>query len=63
MEKLAEMKRKIDALLADPDLYHDPDPLKFEKLQIKRAEIEAGLERAEALWIAAAEKLESAEAQ
>ncbi len=62
MEKLAQMKRKIDALLADPDLYHDPDPLKFEKLQIKRAEIEAGLEKAEALWVAAAEKLESAEA-
>ncbi len=60
VQKLAEMKAKVDALLADPDLYHDPDPSRFEKLTMKRAEIEAGLARAEALWLAAAERLDEA---
>jgi ATP-binding cassette subfamily F protein 3 len=63
LEKLEEMRRRIDALLADPDLYHDPDPLKFEKLQIKRAEIMDGLARAEGLWLDACARLEQAEAE
>ena len=63
VDKLEEMRRKIDALLADPALYHDPDPLKFERLQIKRAEIAEGLERAEALWLEAQARLEAAEAE
>jgi ATP-binding cassette subfamily F protein 3 len=63
VEKLEEMRRRIDALLADPDLYQDPDPLKFEKLQIKRAEIMDGLARAEGLWLDACARLEEAEAE
>jgi ATP-binding cassette subfamily F protein 3 len=61
--KLEDMKAKVDALLADPDLYQDPDPARFEKLTMKRAEIVAGLKRAEALWTEAAERLEAAEAE
>ena len=38
------------------------DPKKFEDLQKKRAEIIAGLERAEALWMAAQERLDAARA-
>jgi ATP-binding cassette subfamily F protein 3 len=60
--KLEDRKAKIDAHLADPALYQDADAAKFEQLQIKRAEIEDGLARAEALWLAAQERLEQAEA-
>jgi ATP-binding cassette subfamily F protein 3 len=60
--KLEDMKARIDARLADPTLYQDADPAKFEQLQIKRAEIEDGLARAEALWLAAQERLEAAQA-
>jgi ATP-binding cassette subfamily F protein 3 len=63
LEKLAAMKAKVDALLADPALYTAPDPATFESLQIKRAEIEQGLVRAEALWLEATERLEAAEAE
>ncbi|SDZ97221.1 ABC-F family ATP-binding cassette domain-containing protein [Rubrimonas cliftonensis] len=61
MEKLADMRAKIDALLADPELYTHPDPKRFETLTQKRAEIENGIARAEALWLAAQERLEAAE--
>ncbi len=59
--KIEEMKTKIDAALADPDLYISKPAHHFELLQKKRAEIIAGLERAEAMWLAAQEKLEAAE--
>ncbi len=58
--KLESMKAKLDERLADPALYTDDDPQKFEGLQIKRAEIEDGLARAEALWLEAQERLEAA---
>ena len=58
--KLEAMKAKLDERLADPALYTDEDPAKFESLQIKRAEIEDGLARAEALWLEATERLEAA---
>ncbi len=61
--KLEAMKAKLDERLSDPALYTDEDPQKFEALQIKRAEIEDGLARAEALWLAATERLESAAAE
>ncbi|MEX2519000.1 MAG: ABC-F family ATP-binding cassette domain-containing protein [Paracoccaceae bacterium] len=59
--KIEAMKAKIDETLADPDLYISQPKHKFEQLQKKRAEIVNGLERAEALWLAAQEKLEAAE--
>ncbi|MEO0361424.1 MAG: ABC-F family ATP-binding cassette domain-containing protein [Pseudomonadota bacterium] len=58
--KIEAMKTKIDLLLADPDLYVSKPAGEFEKLQKKRAEIVEGLERAEALWLDAQERLEAA---
>ncbi|MEM7523940.1 MAG: ABC-F family ATP-binding cassette domain-containing protein [Pseudomonadota bacterium] len=58
--KIEQMKEKIDEVLADPDLYISQPKGKFEQLQKKRAEIVAGLERAEAMWMEAQERLESA---
>ena len=57
--KIEEMKTKIDELLADPDLYVSKPANEFEKLQKKRAEIVDGLEKAEALWLDAQERLEA----
>jgi ATP-binding cassette subfamily F protein 3 len=63
LEKLNGMRAKVDELLADPHLYQDNDPSKFEGLQIKRAEIMDGIARAEDLWLAACARLEEAEAE
>jgi len=60
--KLAGMLEKLDARLADPALYEGPVD-RIEALQIKRGEILAAQERAEALWLAAGEALERAEAE
>ena len=60
LQKLVEMLGKIDARLADPALYDGPAD-RIEALQIKRGEILAAQERAEALWLAAGERLEAAE--
>ncbi|MEM1343213.1 MAG: ABC-F family ATP-binding cassette domain-containing protein [Pseudomonadota bacterium] len=58
LEKVAAMLEKIDARLGDPALYDGPTD-RIEALQIKRGEILAAQERAEALWLAAEEKLEN----
>ncbi|QHQ34912.1 ABC-F family ATP-binding cassette domain-containing protein [Algicella marina] len=58
--KLEEMQSNIDARLANPHLYERGDTEEIEKWQKKRAEVVAGLERAEALWMTALEKLEKA---
>jgi len=57
--KIAEMLDKLDTRLADPTLYDGPSD-RIEALQIKRGEILAAQERAEALWLAAEERLEIA---
>ncbi|GMG82292.1 ABC-F family ATP-binding cassette domain-containing protein [Paralimibaculum aggregatum] len=62
LEKIAEMLERMDAKLADPALYQGPAD-RIEALQIKRGEILEGQERAEALWMAAQEKLDAAEAE
>jgi len=59
LEKVIAMLAKVDARLAEPDLYAGPAE-RIEELQIKRAEILAAQERAEALWLAAQEALEAA---
>jgi ATP-binding cassette subfamily F protein 3 len=58
--RLEEMRAAIDARLASPQLYAGADGAEVEALQRKRAEVADGLERAEALWMAALERLESA---
>ncbi|MBP7241963.1 ABC-F family ATP-binding cassette domain-containing protein [Amaricoccus sp.] len=59
--KLEEMRAAIDGRLANPLLYKRGDTDELEQLNRKRAEVEGGLARAEALWIAALERLEAAE--
>lgn len=63
VEKLTEMKDKLDAKLADPTLYDGNKQDEITLWQKKHAEVLDGLERAEALWLDALEKLETAEAQ
>jgi ATP-binding cassette subfamily F protein 3 len=63
VEALVAMRAKLDARLADPALYAEAGSDRLEALQIKRAEIEHGLARAEALWLEAEERLERAEAE
>ncbi|MEM7270724.1 MAG: ABC-F family ATP-binding cassette domain-containing protein [Pseudomonadota bacterium] len=60
--KIEQMQTKIDEKLADPDLYTSEKPGVFETLQKKRAEIVAGLARAEEIWVDAQSKLDRAEA-
>jgi len=59
VEKLVAMLEKLDTRLTDPDLYAGPSE-KIEALQAKRGEILAAQQRAEALWLAAEERLEDA---
>ncbi len=59
--KIEEMRQKLADKLADPALYDDARRTDLEVWQRKYAEIEDGLQRAEALWLEAQEKLEKAE--
>ena len=60
--KIEEMREKLAAKLADPALYEDARKGERDVWQRKYAEVMDGLDRAEALWMAAAEALEAAEA-
>ncbi len=59
--KIEEMREKLAARLADPGLYDSAQAGMLEALNRKYAEIMEGLARAEALWLAAQEKLDAAE--
>ena len=61
LEKLQVMQDKIATKLADPALYDDAQAGAMESWQKKYAEVIEGLDRAEALWLAAQEKLDAAE--
>ena len=63
IEKLNDMRDKLAAKLADPMLYEDGDPGAIATWQRKYAEVMEGLDRAEALWMTAVEKLEEAESR
>jgi ATP-binding cassette subfamily F protein 3 len=60
MEKLNDMRDKLAKKLADPALYEDGRLGELETWNRKYAEVMEGLDRAEALWIKAQERLESA---
>ncbi|MEM9426794.1 MAG: ABC-F family ATP-binding cassette domain-containing protein [Pseudomonadota bacterium] len=60
VEKLTEMREKLAAKLADPAMYEPQRVAETEGWQKKFAEVEEGLERAEALWLKALERLEAA---
>ncbi|MCU9846484.1 ABC-F family ATP-binding cassette domain-containing protein [Defluviimonas sp. WL0024] len=62
LEKLAEMRERLSAKLADPALYEDARIQELEGWNRKFAEIEEATARAEALWMAAAERLDAVEA-
>lgn len=61
IEKIEEMRARLDAILADPATYAEPDPARLAALHARRREIEEGLARAEALWLDAGRRLEAAE--
>ena len=61
LEKLNEMRDKLAIKLADSALYDDTRIGELATWNKKYAEVMEALERAEALWLAAQEKLESTE--
>ena len=61
IEKLQVMQDRIATKLADPAMYDDAQADDMETWQKKYAEVMDGLNRAEALWVAAQEKLDAAE--
>jgi len=62
IEKLNQMRDKLSVKLADPALYEKARKGEAEVWQKKYAEVMEGLDRAEILWMAALEKLETAQA-
>ncbi len=63
VSKINEMRDKLATKLADPALYEDARIGELETWNRKYAEVMDGLSRAEALWMAALEKLEEAESR
>ena len=61
MEKLTEMQDELARRLGDPAVYEEAMAAKREAWQAKYAEVMEAMEKAEALWLKAAEKLEAAE--
>jgi ATP-binding cassette, subfamily F, member 3 len=60
LSKLNDMRDKLATKLADPALYEDGRKGELETWNRKYAEVMDALDRAEALWLAAQEKLDSA---
>ena len=60
LAKLNDMRDKLAAKLADPGLYDDARRGELETWNRKYAEVMDGIDRAEALWLAAQERLEAA---
>jgi ATP-binding cassette subfamily F protein 3 len=60
LAKLNEMRDRLAKKLADPDLYEPGRAGEMTVWQKKYAEVMDALDRAEALWLAAQEKLEEA---
>ncbi|TNF18755.1 MAG: ABC-F family ATP-binding cassette domain-containing protein [Rhodobacteraceae bacterium] len=59
--KITDMHGKLSRKLADPAIYDAAKTAELAEWNRKFAEVEDGLARAEALWMAALEKLEAAE--
>ncbi len=59
VQKLEQMRETLDTRLADPSLYQKPR-METERLRKKHAEVAEALDRAEALWLRAMEKLDAA---
>ena len=63
VDKLNDMRDKLAKKLADPSLYEKEKKGEIEVWQKKYAEVMDGLDRAEAMWLTAQEKLDAASAQ
>ncbi len=61
VNKLSEMLEKLDEKLADPGLYEAARAAERDKWLLKHGEAREAMDRAEALWMEALEKLEMAE--
>lgn len=61
IDKLNKMRDVIAEKLANPAIYDDTNVTEAAKWQKKYSEVIDGLDRAEALWVAALERLEEAE--
>ena len=59
LQKLNDMRDKLAKKLADPDLYDDTRKGELETWNRKYAEVMEALDKAEALWMAAQERLEA----
>ncbi|WP_136644580.1 ABC-F family ATP-binding cassette domain-containing protein [Tabrizicola sp. YIM 78059] len=59
LEKLSAMRDKLSAKLADPALYEDARKGELATWNAKYAEVMQALDKAEALWLAAQERLEA----
>lgn len=62
LEKLTDMESKLAAKLADPALYEEAKGDELEVWNRKYAELREAMNRAEALWMKAQDKLDKAEA-
>jgi ATP-binding cassette subfamily F protein 3 len=60
LTKLNEMRDRLATKLADPALYEDVRKGELETWNKKYAEVMDGLDRAEAMWLSAQEKLDAA---
>jgi ATP-binding cassette, subfamily F, member 3 len=60
LSKLNEMRDRLAKKLADPDLYESARIGELETWNKKYAEVMEGLDRAEAMWLSAQERLETA---
>ena len=63
LEKLNNIRDKLATKFADPKLYEETRIGELETWNRKYAEVMEALERAEALWLNAEEKLEAAQTQ
>ncbi len=61
MEKLGQMRDELARRLGDPSAYQDEMTAHRDAWQAKYAEVMEAMDKAEALWLRAAEKLEKAE--
>ena len=61
VEKLNQMRDRVADKLADPRMYDEDNVVEAAKWQKKYSEVMDGLDRAEALWLKALEKLEQVE--
>ena len=59
LEKLETLRQRIDAKLADPNLWSGPAAASAPELQRKYAELRIEIERAETAWLEAQERLDA----